>query len=60
MESNPLLIEVSQPLEELIHVLTAEGQRYLNDGFVPVDGGKYAGIGTAERLLRSVTERPRF
>ena len=24
MESNPLLIEISQPLEELIHVLTAE------------------------------------
>jgi diguanylate cyclase (GGDEF)-like protein len=56
MESNPLLIEVSQPLEELIHVLTAEDQRYLNDGFVLVDSGKYAGIGTAEQLVRSVTE----
>jgi diguanylate cyclase (GGDEF)-like protein len=50
MEGNPLLIEVSQPLEELIHVLTAEDQRYLNDGFVLVDSGKYAGIGTAEQL----------
>jgi len=56
MESNPLLIEVNQPLEELIHVLTAEDQRYLNDGFVLVDSGKYAGIGTAEQLVRSVTE----
>ena len=56
MESNPLLIEVSQPLEELIHVLTAEDQRYLNDGFVLVDSGKYAGIGTADQLVRSVTE----
>ena len=56
MESNPLLIEISQPLEELIHVLTAEDQRYLNDGFVLVDAGKYVGIGTAEQLVRSVTE----
>jgi EAL domain-containing protein (putative c-di-GMP-specific phosphodiesterase class I)/GGDEF domain-containing protein len=56
MESNPLLIEVGQPLEELIHVLTAEDQRYLNDGFVLVDAGKYAGVGTAEQLVRSVTE----
>ena len=56
MESSPLLIEISQPLEELIHVLTAEDQRYLNDGFVLVDSGKYVGIGTAEQLVRSVTE----
>lgn len=56
MESNPLLIEISQPLEELIHVLTADDQRYLNDGFVLVDAGKYVGIGTAEQLVRSVTE----
>ncbi|HEY2465375.1 MAG TPA: phosphodiesterase [Steroidobacteraceae bacterium] len=56
MESDPLRIEVSQPLEELIHVLTAKDQRYLNDGFVLVDSGKYVGIGTAEQLVRSVTE----
>ena len=56
MESSPLLIEISRPLEELIGVLTAEDQRYLNDGFVLVDSGKYVGIGTAEQLVRSVTE----
>ncbi|MEA3140549.1 MAG: hypothetical protein QOK23_2718 [Gammaproteobacteria bacterium] len=56
MESDPLLIEVSRPLEELIQVLTAEDQRYLNDGYVFVDAGKYVGIGTPEQLVRSVTE----
>ena len=56
MEGSPLLIEISQPLEELINVLTAEDQRYLNDGFVLVDAGEYVGIGTAEQLVRSVTE----
>lgn len=56
MEGSPLLIEISQPLEKLIDVLTAEDQRYLNDGFVLVDSGQYVGIGTAEQLVRSVTE----
>jgi diguanylate cyclase (GGDEF)-like protein len=56
MESDPLLIEVSQPLEELIHLLTAEDQRYLNDGYIFTDAGKYVGIGTPEQLVRSVTE----
>jgi GGDEF domain-containing protein len=51
-----LLIEVSRPLEELIQVLIAEDQRYLNDGYVFVDAGKYVGIGTPEQLVRSVTE----
>jgi diguanylate cyclase (GGDEF)-like protein len=56
MESEPLLVEISQPLQELIHVLTAEDQRYLNDGYVFVDAGRYVGIGTPEQLVRSVTE----
>jgi diguanylate cyclase (GGDEF)-like protein len=56
MDATPLLIEVSQPIEELAHVLTSDDQRYLNDGFVLVDAGHYAGLGTAEKLVRSVTE----
>jgi diguanylate cyclase (GGDEF)-like protein len=56
MEGEPLLVEVSQPLEQLIHVLTADDQRYLNDGYVFVDAGRYVGIGTPEQLVRSVTE----
>ncbi len=56
MDSDPVIIEVSQPLEDLVQVLTSEDQRYLNDGYVLVDGGRYVGLGTAEQLVRSVTE----
>ena len=56
MDADPIVIEISQPLEDLVKVLTSEDQRYLNDGFVLVDAGRYAGLGTAEQLVRSVTE----
>ncbi len=56
MDGDPVVIEVSQPMEELVQVLTSDDQRYLNDGFVLVDAGRYVGLGTAEQLVRSVTE----
>lgn len=57
MDPDPLLIEVSRPIEDLVHVLTSDDQRYLSNGYVLVDAGAYVGLGTAERLVRSVTER---
>ncbi len=56
MDLDPVIIEISQPLEELVQVLTSEDQRYLKDGFVMVDAGRYVGLGTAERLVRRVSE----
>ena len=56
MDHDPVVIEISQPIEDLAQVLTSDDQRYLNDGFVLVDAGSYAGLGTAEQLVRSVTE----
>jgi diguanylate cyclase (GGDEF)-like protein len=56
MDRDPVVIEISQPIEDLVQVLTSDDQRYLNDGFVLVDAGNYVGLGTAEQLVRSVTE----
>ncbi len=56
MDRNPIVIEISQPMEDLVQVLTSDDQRYLNDGFVLADAGRYVGLGTAEQLVRSVTE----
>jgi diguanylate cyclase (GGDEF)-like protein len=56
MDHDPVVIEISQPIEDLAQVLTSDDQRYLNDGFVLVDAGNYVGLGTAEQLVRSVTE----
>jgi GGDEF domain-containing protein len=56
MDGEPVVIETSQPLEDLVQVLTSEDQRYLSDGYILVDAGRYVGLGTAEQLVRSVTE----
>jgi diguanylate cyclase (GGDEF)-like protein len=56
MDGDPVVIEISQPIEDLAQVLTSDDQRYLTDGFVLVDAGRYVGLGTAEQLVRSVTE----
>jgi EAL domain-containing protein (putative c-di-GMP-specific phosphodiesterase class I) len=56
MDEDPVVIEISQPIEDLAQVLTSDDQRYLNDGLVLVDAGRYVGLATVEQLVRSVTE----
>lgn len=56
MNNRPLLLEKKTPLESLSQVLTGEDQRYLSDGFIVTDEGRYAGIGTGESLVRAVSE----
>lgn len=53
---DPLLLEKHVGLEGMTAVLTSPDQRYLTEGFIVVDGGRYAGIGTGEQLVRVVTE----
>ncbi len=52
----PRLIERDHNVDELIGILTSDDQRYLADGFVVTDNGRYEGLGTGEQLVRSVTE----
>jgi len=37
-------------------VLTSPDQRYLTEGFIVTEGGRYLGLGTGEQLVRVVTE----
>jgi len=37
-------------------VLTSSDQRYLAEGFIVTEGGRYLGLGTGEQLVRVVTE----
>ncbi len=57
MNANPLRAERSAPIDSLINVLTGDDQRYLQDGFIITEDGRYAGIATGESLVRAVTER---
>ena len=52
----PRLIERDHNVDELIGILTSDDQRYLVDGFIVTNNGRYEGVGTGEQLVRSVTE----
>lgn len=56
MNDTPLVIERRTPVESLAAVLTGDDQRYLSDGFIVVDNGRYVGLATGEDLVRAVTE----
>jgi len=53
---SPLTIDVHTGIEELTSVLTSSDQRYLTEGFVLTESGRYRGLGTGESLVRAVTE----
>ncbi len=52
----PRIIERDHSVEEILGILTSQDQRYLSDGFIVTDNGRYVGLGTGEHLVRSVTE----
>jgi EAL domain-containing protein (putative c-di-GMP-specific phosphodiesterase class I)/GGDEF domain-containing protein len=54
--TEPRVIERSHSVDELVGILTSQDQRYLSDGFIATDNGRYAGLGTGDQLVRSVTE----
>jgi EAL domain-containing protein (putative c-di-GMP-specific phosphodiesterase class I)/GGDEF domain-containing protein len=52
----PRLVERHHNIDDLVGILTSEDQRYLADGFIVTENGRYQGVGTGEQLVRSVTE----
>lgn len=52
----PRVVELDCDVDQLVGILTSQDQRYLNDGFVVTDNGRYVGLGTGDQLVRSVTE----
>jgi diguanylate cyclase (GGDEF)-like protein len=56
VNSAPRLIEREHDIDQLIGILTSNDQRYLNDGFIVTENGRYQGLGTGDQLVRSVTE----
>lgn len=54
--TTPLMLEKHTGLDGMTAVLTASDQRYLTEGFIVTEGGRYLGLGTGEQLVRVVTE----
>jgi EAL domain-containing protein (putative c-di-GMP-specific phosphodiesterase class I)/GGDEF domain-containing protein len=50
------VVERNHNVDELVGILTSDDQRYLTDGFIVTENGRYVGLGTGEQLVRSVTE----
>jgi diguanylate cyclase (GGDEF)-like protein len=53
---SPRLIEREHDIEDLVGILTSQDQRYLTEGFIVTDNGRYFGLGTGDQLVRTVTE----
>jgi len=54
--TSPTLIELDHDIEDLLAVLTSADQRYLSEGFIYTQNGRYYGLGTGHQLVRNVTE----
>lgn len=52
----PRVVERAHDIDDLVGILTSQDQRYLSDGFIVTENGKYVGLGTGEQLVRKVTE----
>jgi len=52
----PRVVELDCDVDQLVGILTSQDQRYLNDGFIVTDNGRYIGLGTGDQLVRGVTE----
>lgn len=56
MDPLPLIVEHGISLEELSRLVTSCERRYLADGFIITEGGRYLGMGTGHDLMRAVTD----
>lgn len=54
--TTPLTLDKHTGLDAMTSVLTSSDQRYLTEGFIVTEGGRYLGLGTGEQLVRVVTE----
>jgi diguanylate cyclase (GGDEF)-like protein len=52
----PLVVERYATLAQVAHMLANDDLRYLSDGLIITDAGRYVGLATGERLVRAVTD----
>lgn len=57
MNAQPLRVDRAVNIDSMVRMLAGDDQRYLFEGFIVTDGGRYAGLATGESLVRAVTER---
>ena len=56
MDRNPLVVDSALSLAGLSQLLIAADRRYLTDGFILTQQGRYLGMGTGHDLIRAISE----
>lgn len=56
MDKAPLIVDENISIQALSILVVASERRYLSDGFIITNQGKYIGIGTGHDLMREITE----
>lgn len=56
MDGEPLVVEKTLTIHQLSQTLIGAELRHLSLGFVITDGGRYAGLGTGQDLIREITQ----
>jgi diguanylate cyclase (GGDEF)-like protein len=54
MDPKPVVVEIGLSIHELSETLVGVDARYLGEGFIIVHGGTYAGVGSAQDLIREI------
>ena len=57
MDTTPLIVDLHVDLDDLSHTIMESGMRYMHEGFILTEDGRYAGMGTGYDLLKTITER---
>ncbi len=56
MDRAPLIVDKRISLQDLSHLVVTLERRYLSEGFIITDHGRYAGTGTGHDLMREITQ----
>src|SRR6266542_5478705 len=57
MERHALIVDHNTTLDDLSAMIAEDDGQYMFDGFIVTRGEQYAGVGTAHRLMRRLSER---
>jgi diguanylate cyclase (GGDEF)-like protein len=57
METGPLVVDLATSLDDLSRILVEDDGKFIYDGFIIVDAGRYAGMGRAHDLMAELARR---
>lgn len=56
IDKAPLIVDYKTTIQELSRLVVAAGRRFLINGYIITNNGKYLGVGTGHELMKKITE----